>query len=216
MSLMTALGLIMSVLPAQSASVTISSLPFNITVPGTYVLASDLAGSAPGTAITVNCSAAGAVVLDLGGHTLSHYAPGGIGNLDVGILIAASPSASSITIRNGTLYNFWEGIAVNTNGYIAGQPPVTTTPIYNVHIKSISFTYERLTSVWFDYANSSCVNDCTFIGRSGFAQIKDDNSQTGNQYNDNAFQDSSTALEITPPSIGTWILDRCQFEPVTN
>jgi hypothetical protein len=73
-----------------------------------------------------------------------------------------------------------------------------------------------LTAVWFNYASNSSVNDCTFTGRGG-TRIQDDYSQTGNQYNDNTFTNSSTAIEITPPDVdGSQLLDRCQFEAVTN
>jgi hypothetical protein len=224
---LTALASLIIATTAQAAPITISSLPFNITAPGTYVLASDLSGppvaiiGTPQTLITINCPVAGPIVLDLGGHTFSPAAPGGVGNFATAILIAANPTASSITIRNGTIYNFFEGIAVNTNGEMGGTtgpiPTMTTTRIDNVHIKGINFSYERLTAVWFNYASNSSVNDCTFTGRGGFAQIQDDYSQTGNQYNDNSFVASSTALEITPPDTdSTQILDRCQFEAVTN
>jgi IS6 family transposase len=61
-------GLIMSALSAQSADIQITSLPFSITAPGSYVLTSNLTYTGGGPAITINLSASGPVVLDLKGY----------------------------------------------------------------------------------------------------------------------------------------------------
>jgi hypothetical protein len=69
---MAALGLIMSGLAAQSANIQITSLPFSITAPGTYVLVSDLNYTAQsGAAITILPNLSGPVILNLRGHTLT-------------------------------------------------------------------------------------------------------------------------------------------------
>jgi hypothetical protein len=71
--LLTALGLALSTLAAQSANIKISSLPFAITAPGTYVVTGNLSSSEIQNvaAITISTSISGPVILDLKGFTLT-------------------------------------------------------------------------------------------------------------------------------------------------
>jgi hypothetical protein len=84
--LMAAFSLLIA-LSAQAANIQISAVPFNIVVPGTYVLTANLiypgilpvnGGLGPpfngSNAITVNTAASGPVVINLNGHTLSEGA----------------------------------------------------------------------------------------------------------------------------------------------
>lgn len=68
---MAAFGLL-SALSAPAANIKISSLPFAITVPGTYVVTGNL--TFPGTtnaAITISTDIPGPVIVDLKGFTLT-------------------------------------------------------------------------------------------------------------------------------------------------
>ena len=60
-----AFGLIMSALSASAANIKITSLPLDITAPGTYVLTGNLTSPSSGTAIHISSSIPGPVVLDL-------------------------------------------------------------------------------------------------------------------------------------------------------
>jgi hypothetical protein len=126
---LAALGLIMSAYThtvdgqtaaaqaATATSIPISSLPFNITKPGTYVVTSNLASTgsitqSPTGAINVVQNISGPVVIDLKGFTIT-----GLGDYNPqGVYIQfnkfAGPSTYPITVRNGTIKNFWDGIQV--------------------------------------------------------------------------------------------------------
>jgi hypothetical protein len=67
---MAAFGLL-SVLSAQAVTIKISSLPFAITAPGTYVLTGNLTSPSASDAITIDASVTGPVVVDLKGFTLT-------------------------------------------------------------------------------------------------------------------------------------------------
>jgi hypothetical protein len=101
-TLLTAtLGLIMSALPAQSATIPITTVPYTISSSGTYVLTGNLT-SPPlqnQSAILITGST-GTVVLDLKGFTLMmavaypNFAYTGI-----------NVRRSNVTVRNGTILN---------------------------------------------------------------------------------------------------------------
>src|SRR5271165_3049075 len=112
----------MSALTAQSADIQITSLPFNITAPGTYVLTTSPAvfTNVGIAAITINVRVSGPVVLDLGGYTLSGITNG------TGVTIQRAqtlPNISSITVRNGTIQGFAYGVVVGV-----------LSPSYSSHI----------------------------------------------------------------------------------
>jgi hypothetical protein len=80
------------------AGTPIVSVPFIISVPGRYFLASNLTyGTTTGAAITIN---ADEVILDLNGTFL--HGPGG-SNTAIGVLV---PSRHSVTIQNGDIDGF--------------------------------------------------------------------------------------------------------------
>ena len=63
--LLTAAFSLLRILAAQAANIPISSLPFTITAPGTYVLAQDLSYSAQqGVAINILTNLAGPVIVN--------------------------------------------------------------------------------------------------------------------------------------------------------
>src|SRR5262245_1924237 len=81
--LATALGLIISALSAQTgyaqsvatkpASIPISSLPFDISAPGNYVLTGNLSTDAPGCIIIHTPLINGTVTVDLKGFTINGF-----------------------------------------------------------------------------------------------------------------------------------------------
>ena len=91
--LTAAFGLIMSALSAQSANIQITSLPFTIGAPGTYVLTGNLSFTAPTppnastyyAAILVPTSLPGPVILDLKGFTLTSNGANVTASVGVGI-----------------------------------------------------------------------------------------------------------------------------------
>jgi hypothetical protein len=177
--LMAAFGLLMSALVAQSANINIPSVPFVVSAPGTYVAAANLVCPAEVSAITVNASVDGPIIIDLKGFTLSSVSPG-MSSDSVGVNIQSNPTASSITVRNGGIKNFMFGAQ-------AASVPAFVTPLSNIHVENITFSNElgSTASIHFTFINSSSVNNCTFV-RSG---IYDDGSQGGNNYSNDSFPD---------------------------
>ena len=116
--------------PAASHTITISSLPFQITAPGTYVVAGNLiCPVANVSAITVST---GAVILDLKGWTISSLTPGS--NSDsVGIDIQSNAVTNNITLRNGTISNFLTGVRV------ASPSGSTNTFVSDIHLQRLTY-----------------------------------------------------------------------------
>jgi hypothetical protein len=201
--LMAAFSLIMSALAVPAATFPISALPFPISKPGTYQLTGDLVAPLTGAAITINSPTAGQIILNLEGHTVI------VGDQDTarGVAILSNPTASSITIENGSFQNFWVVIDVNPNA-IAETPPY----ISNVHIQNIHFNYNRYNDVSFFNVNSSSVDNCTFLAGIGVA-IQDNYSQTGNRYANDSFNiNNSVAISISTLRNETQVLEHCQFD----
>jgi hypothetical protein len=215
--LMAALGLTMSALTVQAGntqlattqaaktSVTpISYLPFPITGPGTYKVTSNLTCPADETAITINPSKAGPIVLDLQGFTLN--ANPNRGSSVSGIQITGNPTTSSITIRNGNIVDFNVGVGAG----VIEEPAVTFGS--NIHIMNIEVTSRRA-GVTFSQINSSTIDGCTFNG--GNWGILDQYTNIGNSYNNNHFTGfEGTALQVT--FVSNLELEDCHFVAPTN
>jgi hypothetical protein len=89
----------------------ISSVPYTISAPGTYVLGSNLTySSAAGAAITILSSN---VTLDLGGHYL--YFPG-TPTSNVGVYVH---NAGNVIIQNGIIAVFYYGVYIEHTGATA-------------------------------------------------------------------------------------------------
>ena len=179
--LTAAFGLIMSALSAQSATTKITLLPFSITAPGTYQLASNLTCPAFGTAITINSPVAGKILLNLEGFTISQF-PNETGFAG-GIVVEANPTKSNITIENGTLTNFGVGVLINPSG-------TSNAPSYlsNVHLDNLTIFMPSVQSeaaVLLGQVSSSSVNNCIFNGQVETGAIIDWYSKTGNSYSNN-------------------------------
>jgi hypothetical protein len=160
------------VLTAQGAPATIISyLPFTISAPGNYVLASNLAiAQERGAAITILISetTGGPILLDFKGFTLTGA---GNSNGDVGIEIQGDGTANKypITIQNGTVSAFAMGIIANQ---------VSKLAIKNMAVSGF------VNGVAFSGVANSNVSNCQFSRSINFGNgIFDSNSPGGNSYN---------------------------------
>jgi hypothetical protein len=188
----------MSALAAQSATIPITTVPYTISSPGTYVLTGNLT-SPPlqnQSAILITGSA-GTVVLDLKGFTLMmgvaypNFAYTGI-----------NIRKSNVTVRNGTILNFNNGINVAPpgSGYLS-----------NVLVQNVTFNNLDGTHIDFIAVNSSVITNCTFIG---FAQaaIYDHGSQTANRFSENRFDGNQRAILSVLFLGGPVVLEQCSFD----
>ena len=190
--LRTALGLLMSAISAQAADIVISAVPYNITQPGTYVLASNVVFTAGyGNAVTINVAKAGSVVLNLKGFTIN--STGVYGGTGIGI---SNPTGSNITVENGTIQGEFGLRAINSN---------------NVHITRIIF---EANGVSFDSVSSSSISDCVFAG--GSDCIIDQGTTSGNSYTNNSFKGSPSVILAVQFSTAPLVLEHCDFEPLSN
>jgi hypothetical protein len=221
--LTAALGLIMSAAAqaantqlattqaAKTSTIPISYLPFSITAPGTYVLTGNLTFS-PSTsvvvpAITVSTAISGPVVIDLKGFTLTGSGSSGP-TVAVGIGFFTGTSvrnAFPITIRNGTLLNFGFGVWAELDGI---------DDITDLSLNNLTFTEKPANggfghAVTFRQVSSSNVNNCIF--NSGNVGISDLESNGGNTYNNNSFNNCRGPLDIVVADNQSLILNRCQF-----
>jgi hypothetical protein len=205
------LGLIMSALTAQSANIKISSLPFSITAPGTYVLTANLSfPSQQNAAITIATSIPGPVVLDLKGHTLTG---GGSYSIGVGIGVFAGSTvanSSSITIENGKLQNFGFGVWAEIAGVY----------LTNVEVNNIAFSISQTPNnasagVLLSQVNTSTISNCTFSAAD--TGIEDNQSRGGNIYTNNSFIGTGECLSVIGQNNGVpTILQNCRFGGPTN
>jgi hypothetical protein len=188
----------MSALTAQAADIKLSTLPINITAPGTYVLTTSpaLYTNLYLAAISINITVPGAVVLDLGGYTVS----GTAGCTGVTIQRGQSlPNLSRITVRNGTIQGFSYGVVAGVN---------STSFSSNIYIQTLTFKFNQV--------NGSTISDCTVIG--GSYGIQDQGSQGDNVYTNNRLDgNQQVELEVnsvtTVHSIKPLLLEHCNFEP---
>jgi hypothetical protein len=216
--LAAALGLVMGAITAQTAEIQITSFPYNISVPGTYVLTSNLSANVRGWfPITVNSAVAGPIIIDLKGFTLSVTAD----NIGA-IYIENNSTASSITIRNGTIQGSTNGIltdyGVVVNEDIQNGIP-TTNYVSNIKIEKITFG-NFYTAVELNQTNSSSITDCSFTStpESEMIGIVDIASQGGNTYKNDSFdgnEDQELVVEgahTYPFAAGPVVLKNCGFE----
>jgi hypothetical protein len=199
---------LLSALSAQSANVKISSLPFNITAPGTYVLTTNLTSTATNTgAINISTAAPGPVVLDLKGFSIT--GPGGRSfGVTVGYVPFGGSNAYPVTIRNGTLNNFeYEVWAEGASDLYLSDITVNNI-VFNVNP---NWTLPAGYGIDFQYVNSSTISNCTFI--TSTYGISDTASAGGNSYNNNTFESVLYPVLVEVLSSIPLEMDRCQFSP---
>ena len=135
--------LLLSIFVANGETV-ITSVPFTITAPGTYVLNSDLVLplSVSGAAIIIRASN---VVLDLKGHVLAQ-APGGAKAI-------YAQDRSDITIRNGTIDGFVQPV------YLVGT---TDDPRHNggIVIEKLRLISATRSGIYLAKAKGCRIEDC--------------------------------------------------------
>jgi hypothetical protein len=192
-----ATGLITSAIATQAApkstSIKISSLPFTITAPGTYVLTGNLSytGGGINPAISINGTIAGPVILDLKGFTLT----GDVGtNYNACISISGSGGLYPVTIRNGTISKFEEGVLDNS--------------VSNIAVNHMVFD-QTSNGVSLNFVDLSTIQNCTFNLNS--YGIEDRRSIGGNNYNNNIFIGGGIAVFVQSQFQRTLVLDRCDF-----
>jgi Right handed beta helix region len=191
-ALATATFSLLSVLSAHAANIKISSLPFNITAPGTYVLTGNLSYTSGASfgAISISGQIEGPVIVDLKGFTLTSDAA----DSKVGVLIRDGTGTYPTTIRNGTITNFANGI----NDF----------EVSNVTVKNLIFKQDGTGVLFGQFVGSSTISNCIFNSCSNIG-IYDYLSPGGNSYNNNTFV-NTLALNIYSYTTGL-VLDRCQF-----
>ena len=199
-------------------------LPFVISAPGTYVLTNNLSYPATGfgtnpVAIGISLpTAVGAIILDFQGFTITNTNPQNAGECiriqTGGQTLVQNP----LTIRNGTISNFSEGIS----DYL-----VTPITITNITFNIVTPTSDQNSPIWgvgLIGAENSTVSNCHFSSLFNLTGIQpmgiwDYSSFGGNTYNNNTFFDIFTPLTVSgaPGAPGgsnsTLVLASCLFAP---
>jgi hypothetical protein len=190
---------------AVSKNIVISSLPYTVSGPGTYVLKGDLTFPAPQgagvAAINILTTLSGPVVLDLGGHAI--IGPGGA-NQNFGVSIEGSPNPTEnkcpIAIKNGTIQNFEIGVDAE-QGNLASTKKITVT---NVNFSTVTTIYGTY-GVKFLQVSDSNVSNCSFSGAE--YGILDGASGGNNRYLNNSFTNNG-AIAISPGDpLSTYVID---------
>ena len=188
------------------APVQITSLPFAIVAPGTYVVTGNLSSSETQNiaAITISTALSGPVILDLSGFTLTGNAGASVG-IGIGIFAGTSaPNAYPITIRNGTLTNFAFGVWADVNGGITSDITIS-----NLAINIGASGPVSPAGVLFSSVQNSTISNCSF--QDGSNGIEDALSPGGNRYLNCTFKNTNP-LFVTSQNGGVPSrLDRCVF-----
>jgi len=171
--LMAALGQIMSATVLQAANIQISSLPFNITAPGTYVLTGNLTTSAF-TAISISSMVSGPIILDLKGHTIT--GAGESYNSNAVNISGTSTNVYTITVQNGTITGFAYGVSTgNSKG-----SELVAIKLSNLSISAAGVSVPTTAGFYIAFTANSTINDCA-ISNSVYG-IYDFDSAGGNTY----------------------------------
>jgi hypothetical protein len=194
--LTAAFGLTTSALPAQSADVIISAVPFTITAPGTYVLAGNLiCPASPTGAINIPSNLQGPVDVNLKGFTIT-----GPGGSTTGVsIVGQSTNTYPITVENGTLNSFGVGVDAESLGPLHKH-------MHDITIKKIVVTptatsvYLYSTGFLFYEVSSSVVKNCTVNG--GLYGIVDIPDEGSNSYSNDEMVGTQVAVEIYGPGYG--------------
>jgi hypothetical protein len=235
--LLTAAFGLLSVLSAQAAPkknppppppIQITSLPFTISAPGTYVLTSNM--TAPITpykvgAINIATGIIGPVIVDLKGFAITGPGPFLSSGITDGIIIGSVGSGVTnpypITVRNGIINNFGLEIESTVPDNLA------TVTLSNITIDNIVFNLPDATGVagiWLNNTSLSIVSNCTFNGIANVNDVTygivDHFSTGGNSYNNNTFLNmfypivvQSAAPIQLPSNTSHLVLNGCRFAP---
>jgi hypothetical protein len=161
--LVAAFSLITTIIAESGANIPITTLPLNITAPGTYVLKGNLSylGTDGTPAIAIANNITGTVVVDLNGFTITGGGETGYNNLSFGVSIGyynvTATNAYPIFIRNGTLSNFTIGV----DGDQGGRSSLQNITLNKLPIIRPPGGEGHSTSAIFVIATSSTVSNCT-------------------------------------------------------
>ena len=132
--------------PDDSAPTVISSLPYTVPGPGSYVLNANLSSTqTSGNLITVNNSN---VIIDFQNHTLS--GPNVTSQTTIGIYAS---EVTNVTIQNGTI------VHCNTGIYIAGNNTAATNSL-NERITNMRVSKCNSFGIEFDESPASLITNC--------------------------------------------------------
>jgi hypothetical protein len=237
---MAMLGLIMSVFTAQAAPkpkptptppippIPISSLPFNITAPGTYALTGNLPSPPLSNqngvvgAINISPSIAGSVVVDLGGFTLTGPGWSGAFGISIAIVIGneyGPHNTYPITIRNGTIQNFGTGVEP-----LSASDVTINNIVFN--LADTSDSSAGVAGVFAGGDDSLIVSNCVFNANGPPTNnginygIIDYGTTGGNNYSNNTFSANFYSILVVSAGSGAQpgehftsplVLERCQF-----
>jgi parallel beta-helix repeat protein len=207
--LTVSLNLIMSATALQAANIQISSLPYTISAPGTYVLTRDLTTSAF-TAISISPMVSGPVILDLKGHTIT--GAGESYNSNAVNISGVSTNAYSITVENGTITGFAYGVSTgNSNG-----SELVAIKLSNLAISAAGVSVPTTAGFYIAFTANSTISDCA-ISNSNYG-IYDFDSSGGNTYTNLTFAKVSNPLSVVFSSntTTTQVLEACHFGTVTK
>lgn len=170
--------------PARAASeryVAITSVPYTITTPGCYRLIANLTASAAyGGGITINCDN---VVVDLDGFTIVN----GLQPSYAGPTAAVMASnRSNITVRNGTVRGFYEGVHLGA----ANQS------LYGLVVEDMTVIGCWKAGVNVEGANAGIVRRCTVVATQSSSSSVD------------------ALAGIVVSGIGAWVHDNAVFKTV--
>jgi hypothetical protein len=195
----------------------ISSLPFNITAPGTYALTGNLTSPPINNqngvfgAINISPTIAGSVVVDLGGFTLTGPGPTGTFGISIAIVIGTDGGPRNtypITVRNGTIQNFGTGVEPLT---------VSNITINNIvfNLANTSDSSMGIAGVYSSEVDSLIVSNCAFNvnGTTNGVNygILDYLSDGGNSYSNNTFVNIYSPLVVHQNPVSRLVLSSCQF-----
>ena len=189
----------------------ISSLPFVISAPGTYVLTGNLSYSdtTNTAAIKIQTDIQGTVTVDLQGFTLTGNAGSSIA-IGIGYFAGSSvPNSFPIIIQNGTINNFGYGVEAGIDAIHS----VTQLSISKLNINTTATSYEA--GIILDSASFSTINNCSFNG--GSYGIEDLQSPGGNSYANNTFKNTAPIVVSGQNGGVPTVLNSCSFNgPPTN
>jgi hypothetical protein len=179
----------MSAIGASAANIQITSLPYTISAPGTYVLTRDLSYSAlQGVAINILTTLAGPVVLDFKGHTITGAGSTSFG-IEIGGVSEYAENAYPITIRNGAL----QGFAIGIDAEQGNLAKTTELTVKNMQVSAVP-TNVATYGVKLLNTSYSNVNNCVFTGTE--YGINDDVTGANNYYVNNKFNHVSFLILI--------------------
>jgi len=185
-TLLIVFALMTTLIAANAANIPITSLPFNITAQGTYVLKGNMSYLATNDipAITIANNINGTVIVDLKGFTITGGGESQNGvsfGVTIGNINTPVANLYPITVRNGSLINFTVGIDCSQGGH----DNLTNLTFDNLTIDHPLGAGVQTTGIYF-VATSSTVNNCN-LSNYEFGIILNRTGVANNSYKANQF-----------------------------